>query len=319
MNVDLLHTLIQDESFIEWVHSDFEKHDATWSRYIDENPDQFEEINQAISKIRLLHGEEFVFKGKDILFEKIESSLKIKPLTSSKTKVFAMRSYVLYAASVVVLLIVSTFYLGRKTIETEIGQQLVVVLPDDSKVTLNTKSILHYNQIWWKVQRNVQLTGEAFFEVTKGQKFTVKTLNGNVSVLGTSFNVLSVHDNFDVFCYTGKVAVSHKKNNIPVILTPNKGISIQPGKSPQLLEEKAVENLPDWTSGKKVFNDVPLHIAIAGIQKYFNQTIVLDDEYKNLRITAHVSIQHLDKALQTLTWPLGLQYKIEGEKVMISK
>ena len=76
------------------------------------------------------------------------------------------------------------------------GTQRVVELPDQSRVTLNSGSEIRFARRFesWPLiatnRRRVQLQGEAFFEVTKGEKaFVVESYNAHVRVLGTSFNV----------------------------------------------------------------------------------------------------------------------------------
>lgn len=81
-------------------------------------------------------------------------------------------------------------------IKADPGTQQVVELPDQSRVTLNSGSEIRYARRFesWPLiaanRRRVQLRGEAFFEVTKGEKaFVVESYNAHVRVLGTSFNV----------------------------------------------------------------------------------------------------------------------------------
>ena len=73
---------------------------------------------------------------------------------------------------------------------------------------LNSKSTITFNKHNWDTNRTLELNGEAFFDVEKGNTFTVKTSQGNVSVLGTEFNVNASVDFFRVSCYEGKVKVS---------------------------------------------------------------------------------------------------------------
>ena len=68
---------------------------------------------------------------------------------------------------------------------------------------LNELSQLEYNASKWDENRSLELKGEAFFDVEKGKRFDVTTEFGNVSVLGTEFNVLSRDSIFKVSCYEG--------------------------------------------------------------------------------------------------------------------
>lgn len=128
------------------------------------------------------------------------------------------------AAAILILLIVgaSSFFIGKNAqekedvpayFETEVpfGSQTKVILPDQSVVWINAGSSVKYVDNTIDHTREVQLDGEAYFEVTYNpdKPFVVKTSNLNVNVLGTSFNVRSYSDEstIDVALLTGKVDV----------------------------------------------------------------------------------------------------------------
>jgi len=96
---------------------------------------------------------------------------------------------------------------------------------DGSMATLNAGAILTFDKKNWNSNRNVELAGEAFFEVEKGGPFEVNTTIGTVEVLGTSFNVRSYAGVLQVECFEGKVKVS--ANDIEKILTADQGIEIR--------------------------------------------------------------------------------------------
>ncbi len=77
----------------------------------------------------------------------------------------------------------------------------MVNLPDASKITLQKNTRVGYKKYSWPFNREVTLEGEAFFEVAKGETFTVTTSNGSVKVLGTSFNVNTKNDLLLISCY----------------------------------------------------------------------------------------------------------------------
>lgn len=95
-----------------------------------------------------------------------------------------------------------------ETFKTENGEIASLTLPDNSQVTLNAGSQVVYSGNRFNTRRKIQLTGEAYFKVTKGNTFSVVTTEGTVTVLGTTFNVRSRDEKLSVFCYTGKVKVS---------------------------------------------------------------------------------------------------------------
>ncbi len=76
------------------------------------------------------------------------------------------------------------------------GGQYQLVLPDGSKVRLNSASSLKYPTIFNGNKRQVELTGEAYFEIKENKRmpFVVKTKKVDVTVLGTEFNINAYDD-----------------------------------------------------------------------------------------------------------------------------
>ena len=101
--------------------------------------------------------------------------------------------------------------------ETPYAEQKTVSLPDGSEVVLNAKSDINFTEKEWETNRNIKLNGEAFFKVKKGSTFTVQTSNGQVTFLGTQFNVKDTGAFFEVVCYEGKVSVTNNKKEYRLI------------------------------------------------------------------------------------------------------
>jgi transmembrane sensor len=82
------------------------------------------------------------------------------------------------------------------TIATPRGGQYQVILPDGTKVWLNAASSLRFPTFFTGKNREVEITGEAYFEVTKNpaMPFKVKTNRAQIEVLGTHFNVMAYDD-----------------------------------------------------------------------------------------------------------------------------
>jgi ferric-dicitrate binding protein FerR (iron transport regulator) len=111
------------------------------------------------------------------------------------------------ASAACLLLFLWYFAFSFKTISgVQVGSN-VYYLPDHSKVILSPDSEIKYSKLFFN--REVALDGEAYFEVEKGSKFSVKTPNGEVRVLGTRFSVSDKDDGFVVCCFEGKVQVSY--------------------------------------------------------------------------------------------------------------
>src|SRR5690554_607376 len=112
--------------------------------------------------------------------------------------------FVRVAAGLLVLVLgsfMAYYFMGMSVIENKNPQSAQYTLPDGSKVKLNKEAVAYYNSSVWFLNRKIKLlSGEAFFDVNPGKKFTVETEMGDISVLGTSFNVSVNNNNLKVAC-----------------------------------------------------------------------------------------------------------------------
>lgn len=198
-----------------------------------------------------------------------------------------------------------------KEIATTIGEFQNVTLPDGTQVTLNANSKLTYPQEW---KRELELEGEAFFEVTKGSKFTVTTSGGTVEVLGTSFNVFARDTDLIVSCKTGKVKVDVKEKEFSRVITPGETISSQKDTVKVLQIEPVL--IGKWQSGEFYFESRPVLEVLEEIQRQYNVTITADSLEDKL-FSGYFSTATLDLALEMVCGPLNLSYDIINEKDVV--
>lgn len=197
-------------------------------------------------------------------------------------------------------------------VQTQIAQNKSIILPDNSQVTLNSKSLLKYKAKNWDSNRKLQLEGEAFFKVAKGQTFQVNTSQGTVHVTGTQFNVKSRDALFEVYCFEGSVDVNH--NNTVHNLTASNGY-----KNGQIISESTSLTQPSWLANTSTFKSVPFKQVLDEFERQY--PIIF--EYKNLNIhqlfTGSFSHNDMDNALQSITLPLQFKYKKQNGKVILLK
>ncbi|WP_341214459.1 FecR family protein [uncultured Wocania sp.] len=264
--------------------------------------------------------EKTAFYAKQIDTPKVDAQ---KALAEFKTKAFKKEASkviplnfqsFLKVAAVLVVMLTSSYFLffnNTKSYSTEIAQTETFNLPDNSEVILNAQSKLSFNKKEWKNNRSLDLEGEAFFKVTKGEKFTVNTDAGSIQVLGTQFNVKERSNYFEVQCYEGSVSVTHNKQK--VILTPGKSFRVINNEI-DLTKDFNAEN-PSWLAKESSFDNVPLWQVINELEIQYN--IIIDASKVDVTKAFSGSFTHVDKniALQSVTIPLKLSYKINGNKV----
>ncbi len=241
---------------------------------------------------------------------------KSRQISKKGTKVGTLNFRTFYRiAAVIAILLTSSYFLffnNIKSFETSIAKTESIILPDDSEVVLNAKSKLTYNKKTWKNNRTLNLDGEAFFKVSKGQKFSVETDEGIVEVLGTQFNVKERDNYFEVQCYEGLVSVTH--NNKTSMLAPGKTYRIINGQ--QAILEDYIDTKPAWLHKESQFVKVPLAQVIAELERQYNLKISTDNIDLSQLYTGTFTHTDANIALQSVTIPLKLSYKIDGKNVV---
>ena len=207
------------------------------------------------------------------------------------------------------------FFNAPTTIETGIAQKTEVELPDQSNVILNALSEISFSEETWQDQRQVKLTGEAFFKVAKGSQFDVETSDGVISVLGTQFNVMARKGYFEVICYEGLVAV--KVGQEVVELPPNNVFRIIDGAISTNLKTEDIA--PSWLMNESSFKSVPFKLVIEELERQYKITITSENIDLNQLFTGRFTHDNLSLALKSISLPLNLQYKeVEENKIELS-
>lgn len=218
-------------------------------------------------------------------------------------------------AAILVIMLTSSYFLffnNIKSFETQIAQTKTVTLPDNSEVILNAASKLSFNEKKWADKRVLTLEGEAFFKVQKGQTFSVNTDAGIVTVLGTQFNVKERKNYFEVHCYEGLVSVTH--NNKTIKLPPGKTFRVING-TIENVEDFDAKN-PSWIQQESSFNSIPLDQVIAELERQYDIKIKLEGVDTTKLFTGSFTNNNEKIALQAVTIPLQLSYRIQGKTII---
>lgn len=254
------------------------------------------------------------FKSPELETNKIKNNIN---LNTNKNPNTMLKRLLPFAALIVIALGITYFFNSDSTINTatKIGEMAKVDLPDKTKVTLNAGSTLTFDEGSWDENRITQLEGEAFFNVSKGSKFTVNTTQGKVTVLGTQFNVKQRNEFFEVHCYEGSVEVEHPLRK--VILKPGEYISIY--QKQVTSGNLPIVKAPSWTEGRNVFRGVPYNEILDELSRQYDVTITTDIEASKRLFTGAFNNDNLEEALKAVTAPLKLDYKITGKNVIIER
>lgn len=246
-------------------------------------------------------------KSKDEIWQSISESIDEENVIQSNRPLW---KYFGIAASIALLVALSFFLFDQPTqieLLTSTGEQVTQTLPDGSTVILNASSVISYSDDW---NRELTLEGEAFFEITKGENFVVKTPNGEVQVLGTSFNVYSREEAFVVACKTGKVNVTIPLKSFSEDIVPGEIVSMKDDTVRRT--NRLPELMGKWNTGEFYFNHQPISEVIAELQRQFSIEIEYDGRI-NQEFSGYFTNKNLENALDMVCLPLGLEYQKTGQ------
>ncbi|HEY5393391.1 MAG TPA: FecR domain-containing protein [Hanamia sp.] len=208
------------------------------------------------------------------------------------------------------------------TMSTPVGGIYEVILPDGSKVWLNSSSSVTYPTSFSGNERRVKITGEAYFEVAhdKTKPFHVSVNEMDVEVLGTHFDINS-YDNEPSIKTTlleGKVKVS--KGGSEVLITP--GEQVVAGKSTNELSIKKdgvnLDKVVAWKNGKFIFLDDDINDIMRQLERWYGVSVtyhknVTTEEFDGV-ISRNVNISQI---LDMLEKSGNVKFTIQDRNILV--
>jgi transmembrane sensor len=199
-----------------------------------------------------------------------------------------------------------------------------LTLPDGSQVVLRKGATLSYPETFSGNQREVSLTGEAFFDVQHdaAHPFRIQTTRATLEVLGTSFTVNTTNQQDELVVSTGKVLFSNKATNGEKhIILPNqyskldnKGFEIKPVNDPNFLS---------WKTGKLQFDNTPIDLVAATLSNHYGLFIKADSGLMKLpvvpTITAKFEQQSIDGVLEEIKLLVNISHRKQNDTIFLFK
>ena len=274
---------------------------------------------ETLTLIRWLDNEESLREFKNVISnwktgfsEDNASSYTLHELDKFKTKILKYRevkikrlnllqSVYKYAAVILLFLAIGSLFLyisGNidqhpvyyNTIMAENGQISKAILPDSTVVWLNSGSSIKYNNQFSINHRDVILSGQAYFDVTKNKNtpFIVSCDDINIKVLGTQFSAENYTDNSDinVILVEGSVELLPKNSNKSFArLNPNEMMVYNKSDKKYSINTVVTKQYTSWREGVIYIYDQPLKDVLPQLQKRYNQQIVLDKYLEDYKVT----------------------------------
>jgi ferric-dicitrate binding protein FerR (iron transport regulator) len=205
---------------------------------------------------------------------------------------------------------------------TTAGQRQRLILPDSSVVWLNSNSRLAWHPDFTH-HRELQLQGEAFFEVTHDAQhpFVVKAGKATTKVYGTAFNIAA-------YANTAELSVALQKGSIGItyaggsatgekMLSPGQRFIYAPAtNAAQVVSENQAE-IGGWVTGRLVFNKVPLQEVLTRLENYYGTPYKCDAALKNVLITAKFDHANPEKIRGHLAFGWDLHFNTRADTIYV--
>lgn len=195
-----------------------------------------------------------------------------------------------------------------------------VNLPDGSTVHLNSATKLKFPFAFKNGTREVYVEGEAYFIVEKkaDQPFIVHTLQGDIQVLGTEFNVNTYTDAvLKTALIKGVVKVTAQKKS--TILKPGDDLTLTANL--QILTSLDSKSVLSWKDGVYYFRNTPFKEIAAMIPRWFDVKVVIDNEDINeMPFTGQLNkSEPLDNFLKPIQYTAGIEFYYKDDVLHISR
>ena len=203
------------------------------------------------------------------------------------------------------------------------GEKQVITMSDSTTVILNSGSVLIYPENFGADEKEVYLTGEAIFDVTKdaSHPFIVKTSDFSIKVLGTLFNVCSYPeaDYSSATLKEGSISLSADGKEA-WLLSPNQTLNYSRTTHKVSIEQADMDDAFGWKDGKLCFKSASIHQIIKSIERHYGVRVYLttgkyDNEFVTAKFIYGESVDELFSAL-SLVIP-GMRYTVENNAVYI--
>lgn len=202
------------------------------------------------------------------------------------------------------------------------GGEFTMTLADGTRVWLNSESELRFPLQFHREQRKVELTGEAYFEVTKDAEhpFVVEVRDSKIQVLGTGFNVRSYSEEGQIVTTLVEGTVCFESIEDRVILKPGEqSILDKEGR----LQKREVEVYPfvAWKEGYFIFRKQRLEDIMTMVSRWYNVEVYFeDDESKEITFSGGMMRYEGFEALMKMIETIGsINCTIKDDTVFIAK
>jgi len=212
-------------------------------------------------------------------------------------------------------------------IETNAAERARIELGDGSKVTLNAESKLIMPETFDRQSREVELEGQAFFDVKteRNRPFRIRSRSGVVEVTGTSFNVRSYRDEdvIEVVVKEGTVEVSQASDpgQLLIVNEGYKGSILISENRMNLTWADDIDDYFAWLEGRLVFKNDSLEKVFRHIERIYDIDVIYsgtDESVLKEEFSADLKTRSVREVMNVIQMAMDIDYKIVDDRVIIN-
>lgn len=272
------------------------------------------------------------------MFHAVKTRMRAAEEASKEVKVISRKSvfrrWWSYAAVVVVCVSLGigshllTRHLSREALKEYVvsadkGQRASLILPDGTKVWLNSDTRIIYDTEYGHKDRLVNLSGEAYFEVAKDQKnrFIVRTGGMEVEALGTVFNIKAYNEDKEWIATLFEGSIRAKAGNQTATLSPDQHVRFD--KESERLKVERLENSSYarmWRENELAFRGETLGNIAVLLNRMYNVHIEFKSEkIKHYRFSGVIKNNSLENIIEIISLTAPILYESRGDTISLSE
>jgi transmembrane sensor len=203
------------------------------------------------------------------------------------------------------------------------GQKSQVIMPDGTMAFLNSGTILKYDNSFGKRNRNVELVGEAYFEVSHNKKlpFVIRANEVEIEVVGTKFNVMAYPDEayIETTVTEGKVNIREISGTSSLFLTANQKASYNKTSKLLVLNDEKANSSISWKDNVLSFDNENFNDVIKKLERWYDISIIVEgkDSLED-RFTLTIRHESLREVLDLISLTTQFEYAINDNQVKIT-
>ena len=206
-------------------------------------------------------------------------------------------------------------------LSTPMGGEYQLVLPDGSKVWLNSGSTLRFPTAFIGSERIVELKGEAYFDIAKNPKmpFLVRTNNAmDIKVLGTQFNVMAYDDEKNINTTLVEGSVEVLKGSEKTNLKPGQEAILNRGSGNIKVAQADLEQAIAWKNGYFIFYNENIESIMRKVSRWYNVDIVYQGNLNNKDFVGTISRnKNVSELLKMLELTGAIHFSIDGRRITV--